>query len=422
MFSNSSGRDVSGRTDPQESQGRINTSHLIDLAMRSVGQPEVLIEQAIAWTAITRPYVSGTRGFARWTGTTDKVVREISGPTGGLSENGFIWTTTRGVSSAVQEERDSMELRYSDTRTQNRSTPCNYSKPSAPGALALEEKEVLEKIKSNAVLSARIGGRAQEALVNGMKTLATLTELDRTTKSGWVLVMLDPGIDLWAEVDSDTEVRTAWEPLGRRAWSLAVLCGLQDVMLSVQDIEGLTGLSKRGVQALLARMTKANPLLVEKIRQGRSFAYAIRWADCYRRDGDRYLDACDRDEIRRARAARDRVVQEASARRGTPAGFLAYRLSTASPKRDEYLAANPLPEDADEAWRALVEAGDELALYEHLRAQEAEAGPVPSTPEALAAPSGGAAKVGTSGTPLQAQPACEVDPEVLAVMRARICA
>ncbi|MET7783804.1 hypothetical protein ABZU94_39155 [Streptomyces mirabilis] len=30
-----------------------------------------------------------------------------------------------------------------------------------------------------------------------------------------------------------------------------------------------------------------------------------------------------------------------------------------------------------------MEAGDELALYEHLKAQEAETGPVPNTPEIL---------------------------------------
>ncbi|MGW5198616.1 hypothetical protein [Streptomyces spiralis] len=397
----------------------MNPAHLVDLAMRSVGRAEVLIEKALAWTAITRKYVSGTRGFARWTGTTDKVVREISGPTGGHSEFKFLWTTTRGVSSAVQEERDSMELRYSDTRTENRSTSYELSNPldqEPLGTLALDEIEVLKKIKSNAVLSARIGQRAQEVLVNGMKVVATLTELNRTTESGQVLTMLDPGLDLWAEVDDNNETKTAVPPLGRRAWSLAVLCGLQDVQLSVQDIEELTGLSKRGVQALLARMTMANLLLVRKIRQGRSFVYEINWASCFRMSGDWWDDAYDRDNIRKARAAKDRVVQDTSARRGTPAGYIAYLHSTANPRRDAYLKANPLPADADEAWRALVEAGGELALYEHLRAQEAEAGPVPSTPAVLAEE----VKVGTSGSPLQAQPAREVDPEALAAMKARL--
>jgi hypothetical protein len=96
---NSSGRDVSGRTDLQESRERVNPAHLVDLAVRSVGRSEVLIEKAVSWTAITRQYVSETRGFARWTGTTDKVVREITGPTGELSVFKFLWTTTRGVSS-----------------------------------------------------------------------------------------------------------------------------------------------------------------------------------------------------------------------------------------------------------------------------------------------------------------------------------
>jgi hypothetical protein len=421
---NSSGRDVSGRTDLQESRERVNPAYLVDLAVRSVGRSEVLIEKAVSWTAITRQYVSGTRGFARWTGTTDKVVREITGPTGEPSVFKFLWTTTRGVSSAIADERDSMELRYSsNTRTQNRSTSLKYSQPSGPGVLALEEKEVLEMIKSNAVLSARIGDRAKEVLVNGVKTLATLDELSTLTETGQVLVMLDPGLDIWAEVEEGSEVRTAVPPLGRRAWSLAVLCGLEDVVLSVSDIEELTGLSKRGVQALLKRMAEADPVLVQKVRKGRSFEYSICWASRFRASGDYWDDCFDRDEIRRARAAKDRKVQETSARRGTPAGYLAYRLSTASPKRDEYLAANPLPADADEAWRALVEVGDEMALYEHLRAQEAEAGPVPSTPGVLLEPKE-AYSVRTP-QPRPAQDSLEaavVSQEKLAEMRKRIIA
>ena len=77
-------------------------------------------------------------------------------------------------------------------------------------------------------------------------------------------------------------------------------------------------------------MTEANPLLVGKVRQGRSIAYEIRWASNYRMAGDWYEDASLRDEIRKTRAARDREVQATSARRGTPAGSLAYRLSTTS--------------------------------------------------------------------------------------------
>ncbi|WP_448319254.1 hypothetical protein [Streptomyces sp. CO7] len=367
----------------QNSPQRVESRHLVDLAMRSVGNPEALIETAIAWTAITRPYVSGTRGFARWSGTTDKVVREIAGPTGGRSKFSSLWTTTRGVASPIAEERDSMELRYLDTRTHNRSTPYNPCGLVGLGALALGEKEVLEKIKSNAVLSARIGQRTQEVLVRGMKTLGVLVELNTLTESGQILAMLDPGLDIWAEVDGDTEIRTAASPLGRRAWFLAVMSGLEDVVLSVSDIEELTGLSRRGVQALLARMAKADPVLVEKVRKGRSFEYRIGWASRLRKTGEWWDDCFERDLIRRARAAKDRVVQETSARRGTAAGYLAYRYSMANPRRDEFLAANPLPTDADPTWRALVEAGDEMALYGHLRAEEAAAGPVPASPEVL---------------------------------------
>jgi hypothetical protein len=350
----------------------------------------------------------------------DQAVRETVAQDGQVSSHGFIWTKTRGTSSATVEEREDMEIRFqSNTRTGHRSTCSKYfSSPlgqeglEALGDLGLKEGRK-ELLGGNAVTSARIGERAQEALAKGLDTLSKLTELSRTTGYGQILGMLDPGIDLWAEIHGETPKNVAVEPLGRRAWHLALLCGLEDVTLSVSDVEELLGLSKRGAQDLLARMAKANPLLVWKVRQGRSFVYEVKWAQCYRHDGDWYVDACDRDEIRRARAAKDRVIQETSARRGTPAGYLAYRLSTANPKRAEYLEANPLPADADGAWRALVEAGDELAMYEHLRAQEAEAGPVPSTPEALATPTSGVAKT---------QPAREVDPEELAAMRARICA
>ncbi|WP_328981744.1 hypothetical protein OG258_19820 [Streptomyces mirabilis] len=399
------------------------------MATRSVGRSEVSIELALSWTTETRPYVSATRGLGRWAGMHDQAVREAVAQDGQVSQYGFIWTRTRGRSSATVEEREDMEIRFrSNTRTGHRSTsPKNLSTPLGQGALgdlALKEggKELLE---GNAVTSARIGERAQEVLAKGMETLSKLTELNRATGYGQILTMLDPGLDLWAEIHGETPKNVAVEPLGRRAWHLALLCGLEDAVLSVADIEALLGLSKRGAQALLARMAKANPLLVEKVRQGRNFAYEIRWAQCYRRDGDWYVDACDRDEIRRARAAKDRVIQETSARRGTGAGYIAYLHGTANPKRAEYLAAHPLPEDADGAWRALVEAGDELELYAYLKAQEAEAGPVPSTPKVLVEEAKGSA----ISTPLLGQPAQEsleapkrIDPEVLAAMRARICA
>ncbi|MEU8556007.1 hypothetical protein AB0C80_18725 [Streptomyces anthocyanicus] len=416
MYSNSSGRDVSGRTDLQGSQERIEPAHLVEIAQRMACESQALTEAVMSWQLVTRPYLDGSRGIARWSGLSDKTVRETAGPEGGLSPFKLLWTRTRGHASATVEEREEMQLRFhSNTRTHYRSTsPKNLQTPGTlGGALALGEgeKKILE---GNAVVSARIGQRAQEVLVNSMKTLATLTELTTLTEPGQVLAMLDPGLDVWSEVEEDNAVKSAVIPLGRRAWSLAVLCGLEDVVLSVSDIEELTGLSKRGVQALLARMVKADPVLVQKVRKGRSFEYAINWASRFRKSGDHWDDCFDRDLIRKARAAKDRVVQETSARRGTPAGYIAYRLSTASPKRDEYLTANPLPADADEAWRALVEAGDELALYEHLRAQEAEAGAVPSTPKALVE-----AKRRSEGPPLRAQPA-QVDPEVLAAMRARI--
>lgn len=238
----------------------------------------------------------------------------------------------------------------------------------------------------NAVVSAPIGERAREALAKGLETLATLDEMNRTHDRGYVLTALDPGLDLWAEIEGEKPKNAAVQPLGRRAWALAVMCGLEDAVLSTEDVAALLGLSKRGAQDLLARLKTINPFLVGTVRQGRSIVYEIRWASNYRKSGDGWETCWTDDQIRKARASKDAKVQERSARRGTPAGYLAYRLSTANSKRDEYLADNPLPADADPAWVALVEEGDELKLHTYLVAKEAEAGSVPSTAEALDAP------------------------------------
>lgn len=125
---NSSGRDVSGRTDLPTSQESVNAAHLVEIATRSVGRSEVSVELALAWTVTTRPYVSGTRGLARWAGLTSRSVRETVAQDRQVSQHGFIWTRTRGASSPTAEEREQMEIRYrSNTRTQGRSTSPNLN-------------------------------------------------------------------------------------------------------------------------------------------------------------------------------------------------------------------------------------------------------------------------------------------------------
>lgn len=385
MSPKNSGAAVAGHTDLPDSPETINSAHLVEMATRSVGRSEVLCELALAWTAVTRPYVAGTRGLARWAGMSDKTVREVVGANGGKSRHGLLWTQTRGSASPIPEDRESMEVWYSsNTRTDYRSTSKKIS--TSPSLSILKKEGGGKTIKGNAVVSARISSRAQEALDQGVKTLSTLTELKPTTELGYVLTVLDPGLDLWAEIEGDTPENAAVQPLGRRAWALAVLCGLENVVLSTEDVAGLLGLSKRGAQDLLARLRAINPLLVWRVRQGRSIVYEIKWASNYRMSGDWWETCWTDDRIRKARASKDLAVQAISARRGTPAGFLAYRLSTANPKREEYRAANPLPADADPVWVALVEEGDELKLHEHLLAKESEAGSVPSTPAALDGP------------------------------------
>ncbi|MET9848898.1 hypothetical protein [Streptomyces ossamyceticus] len=433
-MTNSTVEHGSGRTDLQESPEGIHSpvkaAHLVDLAQRSVGRQDVLCEMAIAWTAITRPYISGTRGFARWSGTTNASVREVAGPNGKTSKAGFLWTATRGVSSAIAEERDSMELTYSDTRTQKRSTPYSPT-PSSPG----EDQGVLDVVekegkveRGNALLSARIPERAQKVLDDTLNVLAELNDLNRTTASGKVLVALDPGLDIWAEYEGEKPSYVAYPSIGRRAWMLAVLCGLRDVVLSMEDIAALTGLSKRGAQALVKRMDSSYLPLVWKVRQGRSFVYEIKWASCLGGETEDYFEhAVLRDEVRKKRALRDLKVREESARRGTPAGFLAFRLSTASAKRDEYLAANPLPDNCLPEWRELVERGDEIELYEYLKAHEEAAPASPAALEELAkteAPEDPlTAFVRQQAEARRAQPATKdsgIDMTKLAAMRQRI--
>ncbi|MEU5448684.1 hypothetical protein [Streptomyces californicus] len=356
----------------------MNPAHLVEMAARSVGHSEALMELALAWTVTTRPYISGTRGLARWSGMGDQAVRQTVGAEGEVSDFKLVWTRTRGVSSPTAEERDSMEIRFrSNTGGRHRSTsPKNLSSPLSPlGDLALKEgrKELLE---GNAVTTAAISDRAREVLGRGLETLSTLDTLNGTKQTAHILRALDPSLDVWAEVHGEGPGFA----LGRRAWHLAVLSGLEDVVLSSQDIAELLGVAQKTVRDLLARMTKVNCLLVHKVRQGRSFVYEIRWASVVRPDGGYWDDRFTRHQVRDQRAERDREVQATSARRGTPEGAIAWK--AANPRtRQTFL--DDLPEATAQEWRGLVERGDELEIHAYLVEQTKEAGPVPSTPKAL---------------------------------------
>ncbi|MCX4608701.1 hypothetical protein [Streptomyces mirabilis] len=416
---NSSGRDVSGRITLQESSERIESAHLVEIAQRMVQETRATNEGVIAWQLVTHPFLSGTRGIARWSDMHKETVQHIVGPEGRLSAFKFLWTRTRGTSSPLADERDSLVIRFhSNTRTVPPSTPPeNLQAPGPLGDLALEGEE--SSWWSNGRNGARISEGAQGASVEGMKTLRTLTTNKGMGQAARTLRALDASLDVWSESRGPEAPEFA---LGRQAWKLAVLSGLRDVVLTVADIEVLCGLSKRGAQDLLARMTKALPGLVQKVRQGRSFVYEVAWAQVFDQAmGELYDDRVGRHEVRDRRAVQDKAEQVTAARRGTGAGFIAYRFSMANPKQDEYLAANPLAEDADPVWRELVERGDELALYEYLRAQEDEAGAVPATVEELVTPSRGVA----STRPAQESAVVQEDPELLArveEMRRRIVA
>ncbi|MEU6181187.1 hypothetical protein [Streptomyces coeruleorubidus] len=408
---NSSGQIPPGRTDLQESSERVSGRHLNEIRERLLLQPEARREATIAWALETHSFLSGTRGIGRWCHMHKETVQQIAGPTGGTSDFKFLYTATRGRSSVIEEEREDLELRFNSLagRTWSPLGPSGYRQSSAQylsevpmpsGGWTLKVLEEGKIQKGNGRIVAGIGEGLIEDLVLASEEIGKLK--DWGTPRSWsynLLTLLDPANDCWTE-----------EKLGKAAWHLAVLFAGQDILVTAKDLQYLLGLKERMVRYLLAHWEEQGFLVMEKV--GRTKVYTLLFHSVLSPEGCMYDGHLGDKTKLYAAMGRDAKERATAARRGTPEGAIAWR--AANPRtRQAFL--DELPEDADPVWRELVERGDEVEMYEHLVVQAEEAGSAPSTPAALVEVKGR-----TSGSPLQTQPAREVDPEALTAMKIRL--
>ncbi|WP_326755120.1 hypothetical protein OH738_10675 [Streptomyces hirsutus] len=408
------GRDVSGRTALRESSEKVSGHHLNEIRERLLLEPRALNEATIAWALEIHPFLSATRGIARWTGAHKETVQQIAGPTGGTSDFKFLYTASRGRSSVIEEEREDMQLRFNSLagRSWTPLGPSGYRHyaaqylsevPIPSGAWA---ERILEEKDSQRSNGREIAGIREELVNDLVKTSEEFEKLE-----GWdldwsrtLLRILDPADDQWAE-----EGDYAW---GKQAWRLAVLFGARDIFVTAKDLEALLGLKERQVRNLLNRWTEGLALAVEE-KVGRTKIYTLMFHSILHPDGMAYLGYTGRKNRMFAAMQRDTKERATAARRGTPEGAIAWK--AANPRtRQAFL--DDLPEDADPVWRELVERGGELEMHDHLVAQAKEAGPVPSTPEVLVEE----AAVQPAQESMEAPK--PIDPEVLAAMRYRISA
>ncbi|MEU5030197.1 hypothetical protein [Streptomyces milbemycinicus] len=407
---NPSDRDVSGRTDLQEFSEKVSGRHLNEIRERLLLEPKARREATIAWSIKIHPFLSATRGIARWTNQHKETVQQIAGPTGGLSDFKFLYTATRGHSSVIEEEREGMELRFNSLAGRSwsplgadgyRQGSAQYLSevpiPSTPWTLKILEDGKIQK--GNGRILAGIGDMLVEDLILASEEIKKLE--DWGTPGSWshnLLTLLDPANDSWTD-----------EKLGSYAWHLAVLFAGQDILVTSKDLQHLLGIKERMVRYLVAQWEKQSFVVTEKV--GRTKVYTLLFHSVLHPDGSMYDGHLGDKTKLYAAMGRDQQERATAARRGTPEGAIAWK--AANPRtRQAFLET--LPEDADAVWRELVERGDEMEMYEHLMAQVKEVGSVPSTPEVLV----------DEAAVQPAQESLEVpkpiDREVLAEMRARI--
>jgi hypothetical protein len=219
-----------------------------------------------------------------------------------------------------------------------------------------------------------IGEDLVDALVLADEEFRKIEDWGLVSSGAWnLLTALDPAADTWAEDDSV-------EGLGKHAWRLAVLFGCRDVFVTQQDLMALTGLTERPVRRLLDRWRASPQGWTFELKSGRTKVYALGFYSLLNPAGDLCCGHWMRKDKLSSAMATDVKERATAARRGTPEGVIAWR--ACNPRtRQEFLAE--LPGDADPKWWELVEAGDEVACYNHLIEQIPEAGSVPSTAEVL---------------------------------------
>ncbi|MEU6651305.1 hypothetical protein ABZ904_18130 [Streptomyces sp. NPDC046900] len=384
MLSHFSDRGVSGRTDLQESAERVSGHHLNEIRQRLLVDPKSLNEAHVAWALEVHPFLSGTRGIARWTHQHKETVQEMAAKEGGVSRHQLLYTARRGTSSISSEEREDMVLRFNSLAgrswtplgaTGYRSFAAQYlSKTNIPSGpwteRILEDKNPQ---RGNGRETTGIADELVNDLVNAHEDFEKLT--DWGSPRSWshtLMTILDPSNDVWAEEGNDA--------LGKHAWRLAVLFGVRDIFVTQTDLMALTGLAERPVRRLLDRWKKGSMRLAVEAKVGRTKVYTLLFHSVLDPDGMMFCGHLGDKTKLNAAMAKDAKERATAARRGTPEGAIAWK--AANPRtRQAFL--DDLPRDADQVWRELVERGDEMEMYEHLVAQAKEAGSVPSTPEAL---------------------------------------
>lgn len=449
MFSNSIGQDASGRTDLQESpEPSLHDTRRALIA----GVP---VQECRVHAALVLREMTGLDAIEAHSGLGRKTLlgepgRGTSGilPAEGQS-SALLHCVTRGVFTEVEFERRPMAiepLRFGSPRN----LPSAHHQSSEDSSSLLPEK--------------------------GLETLDDLEDKDLGTANGaqmtslpeapWIEAyadLLDPSNDLWRNRPYANQ-----KPLGDAGWALALVWGFQPVQVPLEVIQAVLGKSAQQTQRIVDKLgfarTKGRGAVVTV-----DLSFYVSEA-C---EGGRAYEKGIRAGLKLTAAHRKR--QEVG-RRGTRHGYAAYRVHqhrelVAQTIEDPEWRGKVLeyPEErlakALEAWVAqhdgelpqwalavfgalrahkdrlaasaiFSDAITEAETEEHKRdlarhkARLVDAKPadyiemwlepanVPDTPEALAQK----AKEGTSRSPLQTQPAREVDPEVLAAMRARICA
>ncbi|MEV5429088.1 hypothetical protein [Streptomyces sp. NPDC052701] len=427
------GQAVSGRTAHRESPEKVSGVRLNEIRERLLLEPKALNEATISWAVEIHSFLSGTRGIARWTDMHKETVQKIAGPTGGTSVFKFLYTATRGRSSVIEEEREDMQLRFNSLvgRSWSPLGPSGYRSFAAQylsdyfipsGSWTLELLEDGAPQRGNGRKATGIGEshlknseRLEIQLVLAQEKISSLTEWGRIRGESWTLLtILDPANDSWTD-----------EQYGKHAWRLAVLFAGQNVVLTQKDVMALTGLAESPVRRLLKKWKDA--LLVTEEKVGRAKHFHFGFYSVLHPDGQMYDGGLGDKTKLYAAMSRDAKERATAARRGIPEGTIAWK--AANPRtRQAFL--DGLPEDADPVWRALVERGDEVEMYEHLVAQAKEAGSAPSNPAVLVA---GVVEPGNLKRPAQAPPglmstetqrfleqSAEVQQETLAAMRRRM--
>jgi hypothetical protein len=230
----SSGSDVSGRTDLQEFPETLQRVERIRSLL--VADPANTPECRLGWSVMTGN-LRGLRGLELASGIGDKQCWEITASyDGGLSPLGLVRTVERGT-SWTSEGRLKGEYAFADTDRENVTKNMIYKNPPTP----LEDK-----------------------------TLKGLVDLDGyrdVFASGIALRVLDPALDLW---------RRSKDELGSEGWRVAVITMLQPVTMTMDEWAELLQVSPASARKLAVKFEKKD--VATRTKVGRTVHISLDWS------------------------------------------------------------------------------------------------------------------------------------------------